>query len=194
MDIKERKSVLRALMHLSDVYSRFGNIPHFSVVGWLVMGAIIAVVEWFWFSNGGELLSGMLLFTLILIVHWELSRITRPSVVQEISRLLTRYPARQQYEYQSLLRDLEIGTPELPAAISSFHDRVLIQSWGRKLRVWAYEEYSLLGNTQAAMDFSEQPDEAHAETAKTLLENTHHTVVAFRKPAPDQQENKETDR
>ena len=194
MDIKERKSMLRALMHLSEVYSRFGNIPHFSVVGWLVMGGIIAVVEWFWYSKGGGLLSGMLIIALIFIVHWELTRLTRPSVVQEISRLLTRYPARQQYEYPSLLRDLEIGTPELPAAISSFHDRVLIQSWGRKLRVWAYEEYSLLGNTQAAMDFSGQPDEAHAETAKTLLENTHHTVVAFRKSAPDQQENKETDR
>ena len=38
MDIKEQKSTLKALLHLSEVYSRFGNIPHFSVVGWLVMG------------------------------------------------------------------------------------------------------------------------------------------------------------
>ncbi len=45
MDIKEQKSTLKALLHLSEVYSRFGNIPHFSVVGWLVMGAVIAVVE-----------------------------------------------------------------------------------------------------------------------------------------------------
>ncbi|WP_176445893.1 hypothetical protein [Serratia sp. ME47] len=35
MDIKEQKSTLKALLHLSEVYSRFGNIPHFSVVGWL---------------------------------------------------------------------------------------------------------------------------------------------------------------
>jgi hypothetical protein len=166
MDINERKSMLRALMHLSEVYSRFGNIPHFSVAGCLVMGAISAMVEWFWFSNGGELLSGMLLLTLIFIVHWELTRLTRSSVLQEISRLLARYPARLQYEYQSLLRDIDAWTPKLPSAISGYHDSVLIQRWGSKLRVWAYEEYSLQGSTQAAMDFSEQPGAVHAETAK----------------------------
>lgn len=198
MDIKEQKSTLKALLHLSEVYSRFGNIPHFSVMGWLVMGAVIAVVEWFWFSLGGGLLSGSLIFALILIVHWELTRLTRSSVLQEISRLLARYPARLQYEYQSLLRDIGAGTPVLPVAISGFHDRVLIQIWGCKLRDWAYEEYALLGHgcTQNSHDAVVQSNEAHADAANPLLENTHHKVVAFRKPGSVQQEDedKETDR
>ncbi|HBH6890274.1 hypothetical protein QO199_25335 [Serratia bockelmannii] len=185
MDIKEKKDILKTLMRLSFIYSRYGNIPRFGAVGLVMMLLIIAVVEWFWFSYGGHPFVGVLIFFLILTVHCVVSAITRPSVVEEIQRLLVRYPAVQQAEYYSLLHDIDIG---LPAAFSRNVDRVLVHSWGEKLFTWVKNENYLLGQATGKGKFGMQANEAHAETSQTLLENTHRMVVAFRKPVSGQRE------